>query len=55
MIRALTKWICRAAFLSATIIATIVLVRAFDSRRQPDLKPWNEARLARELTAESFR
>lgn len=55
MIRVLTKLICRAAFLVVAVAATIVLVRAFDSRSKQDLKSWHEARLEREFTVESFR
>jgi alpha-beta hydrolase superfamily lysophospholipase len=51
----LTKWICRAVFLAVAVLATIVLVRAFDSRSKPDLKSWHEAPLEREFTVESFR
>jgi alpha-beta hydrolase superfamily lysophospholipase len=41
--------------MAAAVLATIVLVRAFDSRRKPDLKSWHEVRLEREFTVESFR
>jgi alpha-beta hydrolase superfamily lysophospholipase len=33
------------------ILATVVLVRAFDARKLPDLKPWHRVVLQKELTA----
>jgi alpha-beta hydrolase superfamily lysophospholipase len=53
-IRAFLRLLARAALLLLAVAATIVLVRAFDSRRKPDLKPWHEAHLESEFTAEGF-
>ncbi len=48
------RFLGRVALLLLAVAATIVLVRAFDSRRKPDLKPWHEVHLEREFTAEGF-
>jgi len=55
MIRLALKVLTRAAAAVLVIAATIVLVRAFGSRRLPELKPWHEVYLASEFTAEDFR
>jgi alpha-beta hydrolase superfamily lysophospholipase len=54
--RRLLKWLGRTLLAAALVIATIVLVRAFDARRQPALGPWHRVRprsemRAREMTA----
>jgi len=54
LIRILTKWILRAAYLAAVVFVTIMLVRVFASRHKPDLKSWHDAPLEREFTVESF-
>jgi alpha-beta hydrolase superfamily lysophospholipase len=54
MIRLALKVLARAAVAVLVIAATIVLVRAFDSRRLPELKPWHEVRLESEFTDEDF-
>ena len=45
--RRLLKWLLGLLGAIVLIVATIILVRAFDARRQPPLQPWHEA-----LTAE---
>jgi alpha-beta hydrolase superfamily lysophospholipase len=54
MIKMALKVLTRAAAALLLIAATIILVRAFDSRRLPELKPWHEVRLDSEFTAENF-
>ena len=49
----LLKWIVIALAAAVLIVATIILMRAFDARRQPDLKPWHEA-LASEFRAKDL-
>ncbi len=41
LLRRLLKWILGLAAGAILVVLTIVLVRAFDARRQPDLKPWH--------------
>lgn len=55
MIRLTLKALMRAAVAAVLIAATIVLVRAFGSRRLPELKPWHEVRLENEFTSENFK
>jgi alpha-beta hydrolase superfamily lysophospholipase len=43
-------FIFRSLFIVAVIVASIVLVRAFDSRRLPELQPWHEISLNTEFT-----
>lgn len=58
--RFLLRLLARAVAVVAIVIATIVLVRAFDSRRLPDLNAWHrvelesEYRLRRDGEIESF-
>lgn len=53
--RLLLKWLLRAVVAAALVLGTIVLLRAFDARKLPDLRAWHrvssrsEAR-AREMT-----
>jgi len=54
IIRTLLRLLERAALVLLAVVTTIVLVRAFDSRRKPDLKPWHKAHLESEFTAEGF-
>jgi alpha-beta hydrolase superfamily lysophospholipase len=42
-VKRLLRWALAAAGAALLIAATILLVRAFDARRQPDLKPWHRA------------
>ena len=49
MIRLAFARIGRVVFLGAVVFATLLLVRAFDARRQPDLKPWHTVRLQGEF------
>jgi alpha-beta hydrolase superfamily lysophospholipase len=44
ILRSCVKWLL-------VILATIVLLRAFDARKLPELKPWHRVVPARELTA----
>ncbi len=53
--RLLLKLLRKTAILLLAVVATIILVRAFDSRRKPDLKPWHTVHLENEFTAEGFR
>ena len=43
--------LARVAGAVVLVVATIMLVRAFDSRRKPDLKPWHRAKLENEFAA----
>ena len=45
------RWSLRLALYAAGAVAVVLLVRAFDSRRLPDLQPWHRARLAAEFRA----
>lgn len=45
----------KTVVLLLTVAVTIILVRAFDSRRKPDLKPWHTVHLESEFTAEDSR
>lgn len=49
--RRLTKGFRRAAEWLAIILVTVVLLRAFEARRLPDLKPWHRFVPQKELTA----
>jgi alpha-beta hydrolase superfamily lysophospholipase len=49
--RKVIRWGVRGAALALLVLATIVLVRAFDARRLPDLRPWHRFVPARELKA----
>jgi len=46
-------FIFRSLFIVAVIVASIVLVRAFDSRNFPDLRPWHKISLDSEFTESS--
>ncbi len=37
----LFKWVFRIAAGTILVVVTIILMRAFDARRKPDLKPWH--------------
>lgn len=41
--RRLLKWLLGLAAGAVLVVLTVILVRAFDARRQPDLKPWHRA------------
>ena len=41
--RRLLKWLLGLAAAVVLIALTVLLLRAFDARRQPDLKPWHDA------------
>lgn len=43
-------FILRSLFIVGVIVASIVLVRAFDSRKLPDLQPWHRISLDSEFT-----
>jgi alpha-beta hydrolase superfamily lysophospholipase len=45
------RFALKAVILALVLVLTVILVRAFDSRRMPDLKPWHEARLDGEFRA----
>jgi alpha-beta hydrolase superfamily lysophospholipase len=49
----LFKWVFGLAAGAVLVVATIILVRAFDARRQPDLKPWHGT-LASEFRAKDL-
>lgn len=53
-VRWIWKWIVRLTVLAISIVATIYLVRAFDSRRLPDLKLWHTVKLVNEFRADDF-
>jgi len=46
-------FILRSLFIVGVIVASIVLVRAFDSRRLPELQPWHSISLDSEFTESS--
>ena len=46
-------FILRSLFIVAVIVASIVLVRAFDSRSLPELQPWHKISLDSEFTESS--
>lgn len=46
----LLKWLARGVFSAALIVATIFLVRAFDSRNLPELEPWHRTMLEAEFS-----
>ncbi len=48
------KWFGRVAIVVVSIVLTIMLVRAFDARRLPDLQPWHTAVFAEEYHATSM-
>jgi alpha-beta hydrolase superfamily lysophospholipase len=48
------KAVRRAVEWLAIILVTVVLVRAFDARRLPELKPWHRVVPQKELTAAEF-
>ncbi len=50
--RYLLRFSMKLALWAVAIVVTIVLVRAFDSRLLPDLKPWHTAEFEAEFTAE---
>ncbi len=47
------KWFSRVAVIVVSIVLTIMLVRAFDARRLPDLQPWHTVVFAEESRAAS--
>ena len=49
----LFKWIVRIAVGTFLVVTTIILLRAFDARRQPDLKPWHGT-LSAEFQAKDY-
>ena len=51
LIRRITRTALWCASILAAVIATIVLLRAFDARGLPDLKPWHTLELAEEYRA----
>lgn len=51
MVKSVIFWFIRCAFLLFIIVTTIILVRAFDARSLPDLKPWHSKALKSEFTA----
>ncbi len=50
--RRLLRLIVRIAVILAVIVFTLILVRAFDSRRQPDLSAWHTVNLTEEYRAD---
>ncbi len=50
-IRAVLKWSLRGVVVATVIILTIILVRAFDARRMPDLKVWHTLAFSKEFKA----
>jgi alpha-beta hydrolase superfamily lysophospholipase len=49
--RFLVRLLLRIAVVAVVIVLTVMLVRAFDARRQPDLQAWHTTRFAHEFTA----
>ena len=49
--KTLWRWAVRLVVTVIVIIATIMLVRAFDSRRMPDLMTWHTTQFTEEFTA----
>ena len=52
--RTLLRWLLRLVFAVALVLATIVAVRALQSRTLPDLKPWHRLAPQLELTEEEM-
>ena len=52
MIRTI-KWFGRAVVIVVSIVLTVMVVRAFDARRLPDLQPWHTVVFAEEYRAAS--
>ncbi len=52
LLLALLRWIIRIALGLVLIVFTIMLVRAFDARRQPDLQAWHTNRFETEYRAD---
>jgi alpha-beta hydrolase superfamily lysophospholipase len=50
----LLLWLRTSALVAAAVLSTIVLVRAFDARRLPDLGPWHRIELRGELRAQDM-
>jgi alpha-beta hydrolase superfamily lysophospholipase len=48
----LGRWLARLALYAAAATAVVLLVRAFDSRRLPDLQPWHRIRVDAEVHVE---
>jgi len=53
LLKSLLKWLLGLAAGAVLVVLTIILVRAFDARRQLDLKPWH-ATLASEFRAKDL-
>ena len=51
MFKKLIRWSGRVVVLLATILITIIVIRAFDSRGLPDLAAWHHPVIETELTA----
>ena len=49
--KTLWRWAVRLIVTVVVIVATIMLVRAFDARRMPDLMTWHTTRFTEEFTA----
>ena len=45
------RWVLRAGAILAAVVFTLMLVRAFDARRQPDLEVWHTVELESEYRA----
>jgi alpha-beta hydrolase superfamily lysophospholipase len=54
LIKPFLKWSIRCALALVIVVATIILVRAFDARKLPELQLWHRTVLEAELTAEDF-
>ena len=52
LVRWLFKWLIRLSVIVVAVVVTIYVVRAFDSRRLPDLKPWHTVVLENEFRAD---
>ena len=46
------RWLLRTAAILAAVVFTLMLVRAFDARRQPDLEVWHTIELESEYRAD---
>ena len=42
VLRIVDRWVVRPVLIVIAVLATLILVRAFDARRMPDLKPWHD-------------
>ena len=55
LLLSILRWILRVVVIVVAIVATLILVRAFESRKMPDLERWHREAPAGEFTAADLR